>query len=117
MRKNLSYNDVPAVLSDMQTDLKEVKSMLKEVLSGAAAAKEDRLVFGLFKRNEIVAMCDKRLWNEPSSPFKDYKDVYRAKENGCKFKRPAGEHRYYIKASVLEDWFCEWNGHTEIPEL
>ncbi|MBO4601589.1 MAG: hypothetical protein J5651_00320 [Salinivirgaceae bacterium] len=118
MRNNITFNDVPSVLGEMQTEMRDLKYLMKQVLQNQENGRtfnDDTLVFGIFRRKELIRMNDKRLYSEPTSPFKNYKQVFNAKERGCPFTRPAGMRSWFIKATDLEKWFSEW-GKTEIPK-
>ena len=117
MRTNITFDDVPSVLVQMQTELSEVKTMLKQALSGGLT-KDEKKLFGLFDKNEMIYLKDPRLWSLPTSPFRSRRALYNAKYAGhCPFKRPAGEKLYVIKAQDLADWFTEWSAYTKIPKI
>lgn len=117
MYHQITFNDIPTVLGEMQSQLDEMKRLLKDlILESSRPIEDDTLVFGIFRRKELIRMSDKRLYTLPTSPFKSYDAVARAKRNGCPFTRPSGQRTYVIKSTDLEKWFSEW-GKTEIPEI
>ena len=110
MQTAITFNDIPAVLLEMRQQMSEVKSLVENLTRERYdSAGAEKLVFGIFKKNELVALSDPRLWSLPSSPFGSQREAYYAKDKGCPFCRPAKERKYYIKAKNLESWLTEWS--------
>ena len=124
MVKELTFNELPQAVAELQQQqavmmnfVKEIGAKIVQYIQQREADNEpsgaDKLVFGIFYRQERLRMCDERLWSLPTSPFHSKRQVYRAKENGCPFTRPENQRIWTIKATDLEKWFAEW-GKTDI---
>jgi len=109
MLQTITYNDIPRVLAEMQQQMYELKISVEQLLSRRDNNNDNELVFGIFKKNELIALSDKRLWSLPSSPFKSERRARYAKDKGAPYKQAANEKRYYIKAKDLENWLTNNN--------
>ncbi len=128
MVKELTFNELPQAVMELQQQQAALMNIARDIYAkiaqyiqqreapDATAANEDKLVFGIFRRQERIRMCDERLWSLPSSPFRTKRQVYNAKNAGCPFTRPESQRIWTIKATDLENWFTEW-GKTDIPAI
>lgn len=85
-------------MAQLQQSLVDLQAKLDALIG------EKSLIFGRFRRGELIKMKDKRLYEGQGAPFESYNAVWNAKKRGCPFFTPAGMRVWQITADDLEYW-------------